>query len=180
MARTKKMAFGGMGSKIATTAKALPKVAPAIYKQIVGGSNTAKLNDSFNPANAANAANIANAANAARQNAMATNPAPRKPLTQANPMGMGMSQDTSALNKIGQAKAQAKPMGGGMSDAAARFAMNSTNSGTFQSGAGPKPDFGAAVKQMGLGTATNVKSGGSVGSASKRADGIAQRGKTRA
>jgi hypothetical protein len=72
---------------------------------------------------------------------------------------------------------------GGMSDAAktyaaaAKSAMNSTNSGTPKSGTGPKPGFGAAVKQMGLGP--RMKSGGSVSSASKRADGIAQRGKTR-
>jgi hypothetical protein len=32
---------------------------------------------------------------------------PRGPVKQANPFGMGMSQDTSALNKIGQAKQQA-------------------------------------------------------------------------
>jgi hypothetical protein len=79
--------------------------------------------------------------------------------------------------------------------AAALASMNSTNSGTPKSGTGPKPGFGAAVKQMGLGTgmgmkkmagagaalgkSLGMKSGGKASSASKRADGIATKGKTK-
>lgn len=67
-----------------------------------------------------------------------------------------------------------------LSAATARSGINSTNSGAPKSGTAPKANFGAAVKQLGLGA--RMKSGGSVSSASsasKRADGIATKGKTK-
>jgi len=153
MTKVKKMAFGGMANKVAAAAKALPKVAPAIHKQIVGGNNTAK------PKTFNDALNASNLARATQSNQM-SKPGPIGSMPKSAPAG-GMSD---------AAKTHA-------AFAAAKSAMNSTNSGTPQSGTGPKPGFGAAVKQMGLGP--RMKSGGSVGSASKRADGIATKGKTK-
>ena len=128
-----------------------------------------------------------NAANQAKQQAMAAGAPPRGPVKQANPFGMGMSQDTSALNKIGQTNTQAKPMGGGAGQAANMAAAAAQNrAGAKPAQAAPKTGLGTATNMktlagMGaaLGKKPGMKSGGAVGSASKRADGIAAKGKTK-
>ena len=60
MAKVKKMAFGGMGgmgSKVAAAAKALPTVAPAIYKKITNAAPQ-NMNAAFNASNLARAAQM--------------------------------------------------------------------------------------------------------------------------
>jgi hypothetical protein len=180
MAKVKKMAFGGIGRALKNAVKPAAKPMGGVGPRQGGMPNFAKpyadkMSAAANAANAAkqqamaaNAANAAkqqamaaNAANAAKQRAMAAGAPPRGPVKQANPSGMGMSYDTSALNKISQAKAQAKPMSGVGPRA--------------RPGAGIMRSVASAAKKLGLG----MKSGGAVGSASKRADGIATKGKTK-
>jgi hypothetical protein len=187
MTKVKKMAFGGMANKVAAAAKALPKVAPAIHKQIVGGNNTAK------PKTFNDALNASNLARATQSNQM-SKPGPIGSMPKSAPAG-GMFSGGAGTKPAGGPMGSVGPRpAGGMSDAAktyaaaaaAKSAMNSTNSGTPQSGTGPRPAGGmsdaaktyaayAAAKSAGLG----MKSGGAVGSASKRADGIATKGKTK-
>jgi len=129
-----------------------------------------------------------------------------------SPMGLGaaMSGPKTGLGTAMMGSVGPRPAGG-MSDAAktyaaaAKSAMNSTNSGTPKSGTNAKPmpgggplqGLGAAMSgpKTGIGTAMGMnkmagagaalgksfgmKSGGAVGSASKRADGIATKGKTK-
>ena len=113
----------------------------------------------------------ANAANAAKQQGMAAMAATgisRKPPTQANPFGMGMSQNTAAMNKISQAKAQTRPAGLGSAMSGPKTGLGTATNMKTMAG------MGAA-----LGKKLGMKSGGAVGSASKRADGIASKGKTK-
>ena len=154
MAKVKKMAFGGIGRALKNAVKPAAKPMGGVGPRQGGMPNFAKpYADKMSAA--------ANAANAAKQRAMAAGAPPRGPVKQANPSGMGMSYDTSALNKISQAKAQAKPMSGVGPRA--------------RPGAGIMRSVASAAKKLGLG----MKSGGAVGSASKRADGIATKGKTK-
>lgn len=91
--------------------------------------------------------------------------------------GASGSPRSGTLGGVGPRPAGGAMPAGSAEYAKAALASTQKNSGTPKSGTGPKPGFGAAVKQLGLGP--GMKSGGSVGSASKRADGIAVKGKTK-
>jgi hypothetical protein len=101
----------------------------------------------------------AKAADAARYQALAANAASRNRLMQAKPFGTGTSKITQFMNKVNQTDAKAAD--------AARYQALAAN-------AVPRNRLQNVDALRNL-----LAKGGAVGSASKRADGIASKGKTK-
>jgi hypothetical protein len=192
----KKMASGGLaaGHKAADGIAKKGKTKGKEVKMALGGFAGKIARNMVAPRSTPQARSQSQMQAVAKQQALMQKSAPpRGPVKQANPFGMGMSQDTSALNKIGQAKQQApayaqpyankmtsmvKAAGGAQEQQlAAQRAQYDKQSALRGQAAAQKQKAG----MMGQGpqTAKKMASGG-LAAGHKQADGIAKKGKTRA
>lgn len=150
MAKVKKMAFGGMGSKLDSSARALSTVAPAVSRQIQNALSQ-NMNPAFRPARATQFKQVDPAALKADM----VNTA------QAYMKGLGMYGNKPQAAKNMELVSN---LGSAIS-AAGRSATSSLG--------------GLPQKLQTASAASMMKSGGVTSSASKRADGCAVKGKTK-
>jgi len=156
MAKVKKMAFGGIGRVLKNAVK--PAAANA-----ANAANAARTTTTTTEVNTARQRQMADAARGADESR-----AEAQRIVQARPPNFAADYARNAMANAQRAAAQTKPTGLG-----AAMSGSKTGLGTAM-GMNKLAGAGAA-----LGKKLGMKSGGSVSSASKRADGIATKGKTK-
>ena len=149
MAKVKKMAFGGLGSVMGSAAKAVKGAMPAASQ--MGAA--------------------ANAANAARQQSMAQAAAQKTVSARPPSFAADYAKNAMAMGQQAKQGAQTRQMPGPM--AQTRTTTPNTQSANMRQVVNAKPMTG------GMGQAPRMMKSGGAASASKRADGIASKGKTK-
>ena len=184
MAKVKKMAFGGMGGMGSKNALAANAANPYAARQNAMATKAV----SRGPLKQAHQSGVSmkqdtaaldKIGQTARQNIMGKQFTGLPGSMMGNPSAARPGGFGAGIGSVGKPPAGgAMPAGSAEYAKAAQAAMNSTNSGTpYKAANNLGGTFMGAMKQLGV--APGMKSGGAVGSASKRADGIASRGKTK-